>query len=269
MNPDRPAGPLRQMGRRIGDACSYACMRAGRTFAAGAAPEAATGDASNAALLTGWPRNHVYSVQKGRLVPVFALWNRWREVRRHCGTGPESLLDIGCCRGYYVLDAALRPGCRRAVGVDVAEPFIRAADFAKQRLGLDDARAQFHVASLEDVAARPSFYGAPFETVLFLGTYHYVYWGSERDAGGVENHATILKRLASVCSGHVLFSGRLEVEHLPPRVRERVERSPGRQAYCTRFFKEEAGRWFDVRTVGRLGKYPLMDLKKLGSGCAS
>ncbi len=254
---------LGRLARRVSDACSYVGHRLGQARLGG------TEEALDAALFRGWPNNHIYGIRGGRLIPAFALYERHREVCRHYGMGPVSLLDIGCCRGYYVLDAGMRPGCRLAVGIDIAEPFILAADFAKRRLGLDDARVQFHVASLEDVAARPSFYGAPFETVLFLGTYHYVYWGEETGRGGAEDHGAILKLLASVCSGHVLFSGRLEIEHLPPRVRQRAERSPRKGEYRRAVFEEEAGRWFEVRTVGRLGRYPLMDLKKIGTGCAS
>jgi len=118
-------------------------------------------------LLGGYPRNHSYRIVQRHLIPGRRLQQRLRVIGRSYPRRLESLLDIGCCRGFFVLQAAEHPACRTSVGIDVHQPFIATAETVRQHL--DRANAAFHLASLQDVADRPEVYGGPFQTVLLLG----------------------------------------------------------------------------------------------------
>ncbi len=96
--------------------------------------------------MSDYPRNHLYRIVNGRVAPGFRLYERLRIVEEVYPEPMHSFLDIGCCRGFYVLDAALRLRCPHAVGVDVHEPFITTARDAAQYLQVPEAA--FHYASL-------------------------------------------------------------------------------------------------------------------------
>lgn len=56
--------------------------------------------------MRGYPSNHQYMIRDAQLIPRFQLYERWRLVTGLWPAELESFLDIGCCRGYYVLTAA-------------------------------------------------------------------------------------------------------------------------------------------------------------------
>ncbi len=188
-------------------------------------------------LLSGYPRNHDYRIFRGALVPGLRLYERWRRVRGLYPPGMASFLDIGCCRGFYVLDAALR-GARPSAGIDVHAPFVEIARKACGVLGLDGV--SFHLADLESVAADPARFGGPFQVVTLLGTYHYLYWGSKLSPKAYGDHATIFEMLARVCSGTLILAGRLDVRRLTRSVRAVALARPGHERYTVEAFREAA-----------------------------
>lgn len=243
---------------------SYAGYRRAQAALRAAQTECVCLSPREQAYFEGWPRNHAYRIQAGGPVPNFRLYERAQQITRHYHPRLTSFLDIGCCRGYYVLEAASRPGCNRSVGVDVTERFITAAKIARKSLRLDESRVQFDVASLGDIAARPEAFGAPFDTILLVGTYHYLYWGMDADLAAPPSHDSLLASLAAICRGHVLFSGRMEVDELPDHLMQRAKRARDNHEYTLEGFRRAAGRYFDVKPVGRLGSYDLLDLTKRG-----
>lgn len=216
-------------------------------------------------ILHGYPRNHDYEVISNPLIPSYRLYTRAKLVEKCYPRHLESLLDIGCCRGFYVLDAALRTSCKVAVGIDIHEPFIAIAEAARQYLTVPNA--SFHHTTLQDVASNPALYGGPFQTVLCIGTYHYMYWGSALNPHAYYSHRTILERIDSICTDRCILSARLELDRLPPDIRQTAERHPEKHRYTTEEFLRSAEELFHVSIHGFLSKYMLFVLtKKIGSG---
>jgi hypothetical protein len=210
--------------------------------------------------LASYPSNHRYRIEGRRLVPSYKLYRRAQVVESLCSPGLTSLLDIGCCRGYYVFGAAGRPTCRAAVGIDVFEPFIRTAKQVQDHLGA--ANVRFYLAGLDEVARDPAAFGGPFQTIVLIGTYHYVYWGSVRCQTAFRSHREILSRLAGLCTDRVILSARLTVSDLPDDLKELAQTAPEAKEYTPEGFHRAAEEFFDVRPSGRLGDYPVHVLSK-------
>jgi SAM-dependent methyltransferase len=214
--------------------------------------------------LSGYPSNHGYSIHGGKLVPGFQLYERWREIEPVLPERLDSFLDIGCCRGFYVLQAAQRPQCRLAVGVDVYEPFVAVARKAGTQLGLD--KVAFHTATVDQLGRDPAAYGGPFQTTLMIGTYHYVFWGSGHCGYAMRSHERILACLADLTTERLILSGRLELDRLPSGLRKQAYSSPEAAVYNTDSFLQAAERFFDIRQAGFLGSYPLLVMTKQAAG---
>ena len=201
--------------------------------------------------------DRTYRLCGPRVRPGFQLYNRLRIIRSLYPQPMESFLDIGSCRGYYVMDAAQRSGCKIATGIDVHEPFIITALKVRDYLGI--ANCDFHLATMDKVADSVESYGGPFQTVLLVGTYHYLYWGSRLSSSATFNHRDILERLWRISTEQVLLSGRHDICRLPGFLREKAEsvESTIAEDYTTVGFLNSAAEFFDVRKSGYLGKYPL------------
>ncbi len=209
--------------------------------------------------LDGYPRNHNYRTRQGALTPSAKLRRRWELISRLYPQPMPSILDVGACKGFFVLQAAMR-GCARAVGIDVHSPFVRLASEVGRRLGL--SAAQFHLRSLQQFADELEGFGGPFHTVQLISAYHYLYWGSDLDARGYCSHDAILGMLAKVCGVQVLFANPLEVAAAPGDIQQKAARR-GMCGYTTADFMAAARRYFDVEQVGFMDrKRPLLRLKK-------
>jgi len=210
--------------------------------------------------MSGYPHNHFYRVVNGRIAPGFCLYERLRVVAATYPEPLQSFLDIGCCRGFYVLDAAVRLGCPRAVGIDVYEPFVAVARDAAQHLHVPNAA--FHYAALEEVSNDPQRFGGPFQVVMLIGTYHYLFWGSELCPTAYRSHEEILRRLASICTDRLLISARFTMRRIPAGVKRRLREEPSDVRYTTDAFLRDAERFFHIRHAGHLGVYPLFVMTK-------
>jgi len=215
-------------------------------------------------LLTGYPRNHNYRIYKKKLFPSFKLYERLRLVVSLYPDKLESFLDIGSCRGFYAMDAAQRPNCRISAGADIHEPFISISN--KVREYLDIKNVDFHFATLDELSSKPEAYGGPFQTVLLIGTYHYLFWGSKMSPIAYHNHRDILARLSQICTDRLIFSARLEVNRLPDGIKQKAKTLGNEVGYNTADFLRSAEEFFEVHKAGYLGKYLLLVmLKKVGA----
>jgi SAM-dependent methyltransferase len=210
--------------------------------------------------MSDYPRNHLYRIVEGRVVPGFRLYERLRVVADVYPDPMDSFLDIGCCRGFYVLDAARRRHCPRAVGIDVHEPFVTTAQDAARFLRLPEAA--FHYASLEDVSREPQKFGGPFQVVMLIGTYHYLYWGSSLCSTAYHSHEEILRRLASICTDRLIISARFTMRRLPPNIKSRLNEGQSKEPYTMEAFLQSAESFFRPRHAGYLGVYPLFVMTK-------
>lgn len=247
--------PWRTVASKLVSVAGYACFR--YRLRKCLAREA---DKGRNDLFSGYPGNHTYAIRNGQLVPGFQLFERFQQVAALLSPEMDSFLDVGCCRGFYVLRCALRPGCRLAVGVDVYAPFVSDAQRAMRCLRLENCG--WHVATLDDLALDPPGFGGPFHTVLNIGTYHYLYWGSNLCPTAFFDHREILRRFASLCTDRFIISARFEVDRLPSFVRATAQFHEKKSNYTTKSFLHAAAEFFEVRHQGFLGAYPLLLLLK-------
>jgi len=205
---------------------------------------------------------HVYSIaEDGKLLTTSQLDQRCRIVERLYPQKLTSLLDIGCCRGWFVIQAALRPECERATGIDVVQGFIDAANEAKRLLKLD--KVQFEHAFLDDVANDPRKYRTPYQAIVLLNTYHYMYWGSEYSPKQWADHDFLLRTLSQICTDRVIFMSPLEIDECPSMIADRARQHPDwAKEFTTERFLQVAARYFDVSFDTYLGLRPLYLMKK-------
>ncbi|MEA2735702.1 MAG: hypothetical protein QOE14_2153 [Humisphaera sp.] len=204
---------------------------------------------------------HTYTIADGKVLTTFQMDQRWRIVERLYPQKVTSLLDIGCCRGWFVIQAALRNECERATGVDVVQGFIDAANEAKAALKLD--KTQFEYAFLDDIAGDPQRFRTPYQTILLLNTYHYMFWGSEYSPKHWADHDYLWRTLAGMCTDRVIFMSPLEVSECPADIAERARQHPDWAAqYTTEKFNEVAGKYFDVTLESYMGLRPLYLMRK-------
>jgi hypothetical protein len=204
---------------------------------------------------------HTYTIADGKLFTTFQMDQRWRFVQRLYPAALTSLLDIGCCRGWFVIKAAMEPTCERATGVDVVQGFIDAANDAKRELELE--KAQFEFAFLDDIAADATRFRTPYQTILLLNTYHYMFWGSNYSGKHWADHDYLWQTLASICTDRVIFMSPLEVSDCPSDIRERAAEHPDWAArYTSEQVLASAGKFFDVSLETYLGLRPLYLLRR-------
>lgn len=196
-----------------------------------------------------------------RMLTTFEMHLRERTL---CPLLPErltSVLDIGCCRGWLTLLAARRPECEWAVGIDVLPEFIQEARRAASVLDLHNTR--FEYAFLDDIANDPEGYQTPFQTILLINTYHYMYWGSSYSERHWPDHDYLLRTLTELCTDRMLFMTPLEVSGCPGDIRKRAAAHPDwAAAYTAEGFFAAAERYFDVTPRGHLGARPLYLMQK-------
>ncbi len=209
---------------------------------------------------------HTYRVAADEALTTFQMDQRWKIVSRLYPEKLTSLLDIGCCRGWFVIQAAKQPECERALGIDVVQGFIDAANEAKNLLNLGD-KAQFHYAFLDDVAGDPQKYRTPYQTIVLLNTYHYMYWGSGYSDKHWPDHDYLLRTLSEICTDRIIFMSPLEILDCPSDIAKRAREHPDwAPNFTTKAFLETAERYFDVSHQSYLGLRPLYLMKKKGSG---
>jgi tRNA (mo5U34)-methyltransferase len=94
---------------------------------------------------------------------------KWREIAPCLPadlTG-KRVLDIGCNAGFYSFELARRGA--DVLGLDVDEAYLRQAEWARARLGLE-ARVRFERGQVYDLAGRPE----RFDLVVFMGVFYHL-----------------------------------------------------------------------------------------------
>jgi hypothetical protein len=204
---------------------------------------------------------HTYTLAAGKALTTSQMDLRWGIVSRLYPEKLTSLLDIGCCRGWFVIRAAMLPECERALGIDVVQGFIDSANEAKRLLNLD--KAQFDYAFLDDLAGNPQKYQTPYQTIVLLNTYHYMYWGSYYSPKHWADHEFLVRTLWEMCTDRVIFMSPLEVRECPSDIGKLAQEHPDWAAqFTSERFLEVAGRYFDVSLKTYLGVRPLYLMKK-------
>lgn len=217
-------------------------------------------------ILLGYPSNHNYRISSGMFLPEYQLFSRFKLIAALYPDNFNSFFDIGSCKGFFTFCSALTPGCEKSVGIDLHKPFVELTDQIKDYLKIDNVF--FNIVSLDQVAAEPEKYKAPYQTAMVINTYHYLYWGSGLSDKSFNDHDVILKQIADVCTDTLIFSNPLEVKNSPGEIRKRAAKVTT-HTYTTREFLEAADKYFDVYQVGalgRIGKRPLFVMKRKKQG---
>jgi len=204
---------------------------------------------------------HIFQIADDRALSTNQMELRWKIVTSLYPKKLTSLLDIGCCRGWFIIKAAMLPECEAALGVDVVPEFIDAANEAKRLLKLD--KAQFEYAFLNDLERDRQKYRLPYQTILLINTYHYMYWGSTYCPTHWPDQDYLLRTLASMCTDRMLLMSPLEVSDCPSDIAERAREHPDwAEQYTTSRFLDIASRYFDVSLERYMGIRPLYLMKK-------
>jgi SAM-dependent methyltransferase len=213
-------------------------------------------------LADSYPHNHDYRIERGRrrgeLRPRRKLKRRFAKLARLYPVPLESLLDVGCAKGFFVLEAAARDACTRALGIDVHAPFVEASRAAAQHLRRD--RARFEPLRLHELAVTLDAHGGPFQTVLVVNVYHYLFFGSALDERGYGDHEALFGWLRSITAGCLLFSNRMSLAACPRNVQARARALGLDGAYSEEAIRAAAEARFTLEERGRLGRIPLWRL---------
>jgi len=211
--------------------------------------------------LKGYPRNHNYRLWGKQLIPCSRLYRRWRIIPSLYPQKLKGFLEVGSCKGFFVLDAASRTSCRYAVGIDIYKPFISLAKKVRDIVERDNVA--FHEASIFDVSEALESFRGPFQTVILINTYHYIFWGSSLSPIASYSHEKILSNLAKICTQNLIFSSPLELDECPKIVLERAEKKSDKKGiYTTQRFLKVAQEFFHLQEKKFLGKRPLYLMTK-------
>lgn len=211
--------------------------------------------------LTGYPNNHNYLVDDGRLIPNFNLFWRWKILSKLYSEPMGSLLDVGSCKGWFVFDAVTRGRCTKAVGIDIFEPFIELAEKVRINQGIETAK--FHTVFIRDVCNNPEKYGAPFKNILIINTYHYLFWGSNLSSERFESHEEAMAGLERICADRIIFANPLSLADAPRETNDIASAEPERQLeYTPEKFLHAASKHFFIEDHGTIGKRNLLVLKR-------
>jgi len=210
-------------------------------------------------IASSYPHNHDYRVVRGKLKPRWKLWRRLGRLQRLYPEPLRELLDLSSCKGFFVLDAAQRPTCERALGIDIHAPDLDASRAVAGHLGLRGAR--FEELTLSDLAERIGEFGGPFQTTLLVNTYPYLFFGSDRSDEHVPDHDELFRRMASVTSERLIFSNRIEFDVLPRHIQRRAAELGLEGGYDGRAIRAAAEKHFELKMQRPLGRIPLWLLR--------
>lgn len=204
-----------------------------------------------------YPSNHTYKIKNKNLYPKCKLALRYKKIKKLFPPFLTSLVDIGCSKGFFVFAASQTAECTRSVGVDIDPYEIQFCQAVKKHLGNEKAR--FELLQLHAFANQIDQFGGPFQTVLLINTYQYLYFGSQRSASHYSNHDEIFKSLRTICSQRVIFNNRVDLSSCQ-NIDEIHNHSDTRNDYNKQKILESASRYFSITKHGQLGRYPLWTL---------
>ncbi len=207
-----------------------------------------------------YPHNHLYSIDAGTLVAREKLSRRFSSIKNFYPQPLESFLDIGCARGFFAIEAAVRSEHPRVVGVDISAEYIEFCQRVKSYLHVPNVhfRKQFLHETVQDLDE----IGGPFQMVLLLNTYHYLFYGSGGESFAYFDHRKIFCFLRKLCSGLLLFTAPLELKHCPGVIR-RSALAHGKTNYSRAEILSAASEFFEIETITASGRRPFFVMRPL------
>jgi hypothetical protein len=197
-----------------------------------------------------YPRNHTYTSLPDRLVPRQKLAVRVSGLARYYPSPLTSLLDLSCSKGFFVFHAAAQATCERALGIDLSDECLDVCRLLNARFSRS-SRVNFARLTLPELGERIDEFGGPFQTVLLLNTYQYLFFGSTVAPAVGQDHREIFRLLRSVCSGRLVFHNRLSLADLQSDPQERAARAGTGVLYNPETIQQAAAEFFRVTVLRR------------------
>lgn|SRR3990167_1135652 len=202
----------------------------------------------------GYPSNHTYKIKQGKLLPDRQLARRYRTIYGLYPVELTSLAEISCSKGFFVFSASHIPACTRTLGIDINQYDLDVCRWVKEKI---NSRAIFKNIRLHELAERIDEFGGPFQTVLVINTYQYLYFGSIYFPEAYLDHDLIFKSLRKICKGRVIFNNRIQLSDCQ-NVDQIKDASHHSEHYNESKVREVASQYFTLSDHGKIGKYPLL-----------
>lgn len=197
-----------------------------------------------------YPHNHTYTPQEDRLVPNRKLAVRVAGLARYYPVPLTSLLDLSCSKGFFVFHAAAIATCERAMGIDLSDECLNACQQLRTRFSQSE-RVRFERMTLPDLAGNIGEFGGPFQTVLLINTYQYLFFGSTVAPAIGQDHREIFRLLRTVCSGRLVFHNRVSLADLQSNPQERAALAGTGKLYHPEAIRQAAAEFFNVTMLSR------------------
>jgi hypothetical protein len=206
----------------------------------------------------GYPSNHTYCLTNDKLKPKYKLASRYKKIRQLLPKQLTSLAEVGCSKGFFVFSAGAYPSCTRALGIDVSPFDIEVCRWVKQQLNSTNTR--FEKMQLHELTPSITDLGGPFQTLLIINTYQYLYFGSDSFPECYLNHDAIFNSLRKICSQRIIFNNRIALEDCQNVARINKASEECRENYSEEKALAAAAKYFTISKHGKIGKYPLFTL---------
>jgi hypothetical protein len=197
-----------------------------------------------------YPRNHTYTSLADRLIPQPKLAVRVSGLARYYPAPLTSLLDLSCSKGFFVFHAASQAACERALGIDLSDECLDVCRLLNARFARS-SRVSFARLTLPELSDKIDDFGGPFQTVLLLNTYQYLFFGSTVAPAVGHHHREIFRLLRRVCSGRLVFHNRLSLADLQSDPQDRASRAGTGALYNPVAIRQAADEFFCVTELRR------------------
>lgn len=214
------------------------------------------------AIRDSYPSNHNFTAIGKLLTPSRKLAFRVARLRPHYLNPVTSLLDLSCSRGFFLFDAAKEPTCERVLGLDLCDKTLDVCRHLNQHFDHPE-RVAVEKLTLAELAERIDEFGGPFETVLLVNTYQYLFFGSQISPALSQDHCEIFRLIRKVCSGRVIFHNRITFDRVQKHVRDAAQGERWKGIYTPQAIRASASEFFRVTETPVWGGHPmwLLDAK--------
>lgn len=209
-------------------------------------------------LATGYPSNHTYEIKQGSLKPKHKLASRYKKIRALLPKNLDSIAEVGCSKGFFIFSASTMPGFSRGLGIDVNSYNITVCNWVKEALNYHNTT--FKTMQLHELAPSVQALGGPFQVVLILNTYQYLYFGSDNFPECYLDHDAIFKHLREICSGRIIFNNRIDLDDCQNTRCIALASEQCKANYSEEMALKAASKYFTIQHHGKIGKYPLITL---------
>lgn len=203
-----------------------------------------------------YPSNHTYRLSNGKIKPHHKLLKRYQQIQILFPEKLHRMADIGCSKGFFIFSIHDRHPDSYCLGIDVHQPDIDACEQVKKYLHKSDVF--FKRMQLHELAEQIDEFGGPFELLLLLNTYQYLYFGSEGHRERYLDHDLIFKYLRTICRGRIIFNNRLDFTDCQQQVKQLAWSHS--KLYSREAIFSTAKKYFFLTEHGNIGKYPLLTM---------